>query len=142
MLAQHRASFVLVNYISFPSRLNLGRLILDLQRHQFYETAYHLGRAQHPESFQFASSLGNVLVVIEVWPHLRILCEESQYLQTLTIESLVHIAATLPQHYFYLTLRSLKREHAAEHRSDNRTCYARYCSYQGWIHLLSHQTRA
>jgi hypothetical protein len=45
----------------------------------------------------------------------------SYWLLRSSLKPLVHVAATMPQHYFNLTLRSLEGKHAAKHSSDNRT---------------------
>ena len=93
MLAQYNTGVIPVDNISFPPRLNLGGLFRQLQRYQFHETSDHFRRAQHFQSFELALSSTQVFVVIELRPEFRILRNEAQYLEALTIKPLVHITS-------------------------------------------------
>src|SRR5437868_11376211 len=124
MLTQHGAGVVSIDNIGLPSGLDFGWLILNLKRHQFHESGNHFGRAQNLKCLQFTTGASNVLVVVEIRSHLRILSKELHYRKTLIVESLVHIAATLTQHYFNLALGGFEGEHAAQHRADDRAYYA------------------
>ena len=114
MFTEHRAGVIPVDNISLPSGLNLGRLIVHLQRHQLHKTGDHFGGAWDPEFFEFASRLAQILVVVEIRPHFRMLRKEAHYRQALIIESLVHVTTTLAQHYLNLALCGLERKEAAD----------------------------
>src|SRR5439155_20756818 len=75
-----------------------------------------------------------IFIVIEIRPQLRILCEELNNHEALAIEPFVHVAASLQEHRFDLSLGCLKSKHAANDRADDSTDNAGSRCHDGWIH--------
>jgi hypothetical protein len=69
--------------------------------------------------------LTQIFVVVEIGPEFGILSEELHYREALVIEPLVHVAATLKQHYFNLALRRLEGKETSQDRSEDGADYSR-----------------
>jgi len=134
MFAQHAARVVGIDDVGFPARLNLGRLLINLQRHQLHKSANHFRRAQHPQFLKFIFRLAQIFVVIEVRPHRRVLSKEAKDLQTLAVESFVHVTPGLLQHDFNLALGSFQSKHAADYCAENAADQPHDCCQDCRVH--------
>jgi hypothetical protein len=119
MFAQHAAGVVGIANVGFPAWLDIGGLLINLQRHQLHKSADHFRGTQYPQFLEFIFGLAQILVVIEVRPHRRVLGKESKDLQTLAVKSLVHVTPGLLQHHFDLALGGFQSEYAADYCAEN-----------------------